>query len=55
MRAYDRIGRSAWSAFLARFEVPHLRHPVDLRFDEGIRATRTQNFPATAATAGEPA
>jgi phenylacetic acid degradation operon negative regulatory protein len=31
MRAYDRLGRSCWAPFLARFDVPHLDNPVDLR------------------------
>lgn len=31
MRAYDRLGRSCWAAFLAGFDVPHLQNPVDLR------------------------
>jgi len=29
MRRYDRIGRAVWAAFLERFDVPHLRSPVD--------------------------
>ncbi|MFQ5416065.1 MAG: PaaX family transcriptional regulator [Myxococcota bacterium] len=31
MRAYDRLGRSSWAAFLARLDVPHVTNPVDLR------------------------
>ena len=39
MRAYDRLGRSCWARFLARFEVPHFQNPVDLRVadDTGLR------------------
>jgi phenylacetic acid degradation operon negative regulatory protein len=31
MRDYDRLGRALWSEFLARYDVPHLRAPVDTR------------------------
>lgn len=31
LRRYDRLGRAAWAAFLKRFDVPHLRSPVDTR------------------------
>jgi phenylacetic acid degradation operon negative regulatory protein len=31
LRRYDRLGRAAWAAFLRRFDVPHLRSPVDIR------------------------
>jgi phenylacetic acid degradation operon negative regulatory protein len=31
MRDYDRSGRALWAEFLARYEVPHLRAPVDTR------------------------
>ena len=30
MRDYDRMGRARWADFLARFDVPHLRAPVEL-------------------------
>ena len=29
MRRYDRHGRACWADFLARYDVPHLRAPVD--------------------------
>lgn len=29
LRRYDRIGRSAWAGFLRRFDVPHIRTPLD--------------------------
>ena len=32
MRAYDRLGRDAWSAFLNRFGVPHRTAPADTRW-----------------------
>jgi phenylacetic acid degradation operon negative regulatory protein len=32
MRAYDRLGRDAWAAFLRRFNVPHRRAPADTRW-----------------------
>jgi phenylacetic acid degradation operon negative regulatory protein len=32
MRAYDRLGRDAWSAFLGRFGVPHRTAPADTRW-----------------------
>ncbi len=35
MRRYDRLGRSAWAAFLDRFGVPTLRNPIDLRLADG--------------------
>lgn len=44
LRAYDKLGRSCWAAFMARHEVPHLRHPVDLRVAEAAH-----HFPALAA------
>jgi hypothetical protein len=31
MRDYDRLGRALWAEFLARYDVPHLRAPVDTR------------------------
>jgi len=31
MREYDRLGRALWAEFLARYDVPHLRAPVDTR------------------------
>jgi phenylacetic acid degradation operon negative regulatory protein len=31
MRDYDRLGRALWAEFLARWDVPHLRAPVDTR------------------------
>jgi phenylacetic acid degradation operon negative regulatory protein len=34
MRRYDRLGRSCWAEFLARYDVPHLRNPVDLRVSD---------------------
>ena len=30
MRHYDLVGRSGWADFLARFDVPHLRTPIEL-------------------------
>ncbi len=35
MRGYDRAGRAAWTAFLARHSVPHLRAPADTRMGAG--------------------
>jgi len=32
MRAYDRLGRDAWAAFLGRFGVPHRTAPADTRW-----------------------
>jgi phenylacetic acid degradation operon negative regulatory protein len=32
MRAYDRLGRDAWSGFLKRFGVPHRSAPADTRW-----------------------
>lgn len=29
LRRYDRLGRSAWADFLRRFDVPHIRTPLD--------------------------
>jgi phenylacetic acid degradation operon negative regulatory protein len=29
LRRYDRLGRSAWADFLKRFDVPHIRTPLD--------------------------
>ena len=29
LTSYDRIGRSAWAGFLRRFDVPHIRTPLD--------------------------
>lgn len=29
LRRYDRIGRAAWAGFLRRFDVPHIRTPLD--------------------------
>lgn len=34
MRAYDLLGRRCWTEFLARFDVPHLRSPTDVRVGE---------------------
>lgn len=31
--AYDRLGRLAWADLLQRFDVPHLRGPLENRFD----------------------
>jgi len=31
MRVYDEVGRRCWADFLARFDVPHMRTPTDLR------------------------
>lgn len=31
MRRYDELGRACWAEFLARYDVPHLRTPSDLR------------------------
>ncbi len=31
MQHYDRLGRTCWAHLLARFDVPHLRAPTDLR------------------------
>jgi phenylacetic acid degradation operon negative regulatory protein len=39
MTEYDRLGRSAWAAFLAGHGVPHRRTPLDLRVDPGIRVS----------------
>jgi phenylacetic acid degradation operon negative regulatory protein len=35
MRGYDRLGRACWSAFLDRYDVPHLRAPADTRIPDG--------------------
>ena len=35
MRGYDRAGRAAWTALLARHSVPHLRAPADTRMGAG--------------------
>lgn len=35
LRDYDRRGRSCWSGFLARFDVPHRRAPADTRVADG--------------------
>ncbi len=32
MRAYDRLGRTAWAGFLGRFGVPHRTAPADTRW-----------------------
>lgn len=29
LRRYDRLGRTAWAGFLKRFDVPHIRTPLD--------------------------
>jgi phenylacetic acid degradation operon negative regulatory protein len=29
LRRYDRLGRTAWAGFLRRFDVPHIRTPLD--------------------------
>jgi phenylacetic acid degradation operon negative regulatory protein len=29
LRRYDRLGRTAWAGFLRRFDVPHIRNPLD--------------------------
>jgi phenylacetic acid degradation operon negative regulatory protein len=29
LRRYDRLGRAAWAGFLRRFDVPHIRTPLD--------------------------
>jgi phenylacetic acid degradation operon negative regulatory protein len=29
LRRYDKLGRSAWAGFLKRFDVPHIRTPLD--------------------------
>jgi phenylacetic acid degradation operon negative regulatory protein len=34
MRAYDRLGRQAWAAFLGRFGVPHRAAPADTRWSQ---------------------
>ena len=31
MSDYDRMGRARWADFLARFDVPHLRAPVEVQ------------------------
>lgn len=40
MKEYDRLGRAAWAEFLGRYDVPHLRGPIDSRLavtpDAGI-------------------
>ena len=36
MRAYDRLGRDAWSGLLARFGVPHRGAPADAGFADRI-------------------
>jgi phenylacetic acid degradation operon negative regulatory protein len=41
LRTYDRLGRSVWADFMGRHEVPHLRHPVDVRVAEAAH-----HFPA---------
>jgi hypothetical protein len=33
MTEYDRLGRLAWAELLGRFGVPHLRAPLDGRFE----------------------
>jgi phenylacetic acid degradation operon negative regulatory protein len=38
MTEYDRRGRLAWAELLGRFGVPHLRAPLDGRFEAGSRA-----------------
>jgi phenylacetic acid degradation operon negative regulatory protein len=35
MRDFDRLGRACWSAFLDRYDVPHLRAPADTRIPDG--------------------
>jgi phenylacetic acid degradation operon negative regulatory protein len=42
MRAYDRAGRACWARFLERFDVPHLRTPVDLRVAEAAQRVGPQ-------------
>lgn len=38
MTEYDRLGRLAWAELLGRFGVPHLRAPLDGRFEARSRA-----------------
>jgi len=35
MHRFDRLGRACWSAFLDRYDVPHLRTPADTRIADG--------------------
>jgi phenylacetic acid degradation operon negative regulatory protein len=41
MTEYDRLGRLAWAGLLGRFGVPHLRAPLDGRFEARSRAVET--------------
>jgi phenylacetic acid degradation operon negative regulatory protein len=36
MRRYDRLGRAAWTGFLAEFDVPHRGAPADTRMGAGV-------------------
>ena len=45
MRAYDRQGRTAWSAFLARYDVPHRRAPADTRLCDEQMVAGTDRLP----------
>jgi len=36
MRRYDRRGRACWAAFLAHYDVPHLRAPADTGLADGV-------------------
>ena len=36
MRRYDRAGREAWSALLARYDVPHRQTPADAGYDTRV-------------------
>lgn len=36
MRRYDRAGREAWSALLARYDVPHRQTPTDAGYDTRV-------------------
>ena len=58
MLRYDARGRACWADFLARFEVPHLRAPADLRVAESTlpvaeAADASPNLTTTSATSGE--
>ena len=45
LRHYDRLGREAWAAFLARFDLPHRSAPADMQIGEAtgqLSPTRTR-------------
>ena len=41
MKHYDKLGRAAWSRFLAKHDVPHFNLPLDTRDAAGDRPTAT--------------